>query len=216
MRLGRARVCAVALTTAVAFGFSPSEAFAGPDIELTPYVGFRSSASLSDELFRTREVELDDSLRVGLRVGLSLDAKERWWGEFAVEQEDSEWIVATSSFESTSDVEMLRYSLGLRREWERRRSHPFVFANAGATTFETTSFRTAKSSQPTIGLGGGASISLSDRLALRVDGEFSVVRIAETDNDFAACLVASCARPRPVEMWSHFQLRVGITYRFDR
>jgi opacity protein-like surface antigen len=173
-------LCLVALAT-------PSFA---SGIELTPHIGYRWNgtidADLSDVL--RSDVDVEDSESFGVTLGIPLSSGFQL--ELLASRQESQLEVDGGLFEdprTLGDITVDYYHAGLLWQWGAGQAVPFFTISGGVTRLDPEWLGADSETRPSLSLGGGVKIFVTDNLGFRFEGRGFFTDLEEDDDDDRCC-----------------------------
>lgn len=181
-------------------------------IELTPLIGLSGNAVAHDEDSHhplTTDTELDDAFLYGLMLGVPLSRSVMLELSYTAQETDHD-PARVLGHVPNRELEIEQFGLEAMYRWRLKGVVTFVGGGVGVTRFDLLGF--GSDTGFGINFGGGAIITLTPRLGLRVDGRFTFTGIDE--DGVLLCPIPDCHGYGGEELSVQVQLRTGLTFRF--
>jgi len=198
------------LTVIFIIGFLPRAAAAASGIEVTPFGGFRFGGSFQDA--NTGDsIAIDEAGSYGLMLDFDTEPSKQI--EIYLSRQNSKLssggtVTGNPKFDLTVDY----YHIGGLLMLDGERTRPFISGTFGLTRMDPHGADRSTEYYPSIALGGGAKIPLTERLGLRFDarGIFTLVN----NNSTVFCANGGCAIRVEGSGILQGELTVGLTFKF--
>lgn len=189
-------------------------------IELGPFVGYRFGGDFERRIdgfdsFDTG-LEIEDGDSVGLTVGFNLNRSMQI--ELMYSRQDGRLndnlLPGDALFDELRallDVEVEYFHAGFVYQWTPGQVEPFIGISVGATRFSSDPLND-EAAFPSLGLGGGVKVMLTEHFGVRLDGRGFFTLIDSDDEVF--CGPFDCFRESVDETFSQYELRAGVLLRF--
>ena len=185
---------------------------ASAQVELTPFVGYRIGGEFEqiDDL-DFRGVDFEDTESLGLILGIDLAGGFQL--EFLYSTQDTE-LNSNELFSPLPglDVDIEYFHAGVLYEWSRTGDvRPFIAASGGITRLAPQEFGLDDETRPSVGIGGGVKLMVSDRVGFRFEGR-GITTFVDDDDDIY-CEGNRCYRYDETVLWQ-VEARAGLIFRF--
>jgi len=188
----------------------PGTAVAASGIEITPFGGFRFGGSFQDA--NTGDsIAMDEAGSYGLMLDFDTEPSKQieiYLSRQSTKLSSGGAVTGNPKFDLTVDY----YHIGGLLMLDGERTRPFISGTFGLTRMDPQGTDRTTEYYPSIALGGGAKIPLTDRLGLRFDarGIFTLV----TNNSTVFCANSGCAIRVQGSGILQGELTAGLIFKF--
>lgn len=184
-----------------------SPATSASDYAVTPFIGYRISDSLEDEL-TTSKVDVDEGASFGFLLSARRDGRSTY--DFLFSRQNTVFQ-STNSPADTLGVRFDHYHIGGTVDYQANNLHPFASGGLGLTRI-TVSNQFSSETRFSLSLGGGLKFPINDDVDLRFDARAFGVTI-DSDGSIV-CANGKCIAKISGNYFIQFEVTAGLSIAF--